>query len=53
MKSDPSGEFLTVTIAKIVGAARAYLKGGSPSCDKDGVTGEVLQRADVMVIRVP
>ncbi len=39
-------------IAKIVGARRAYLKGGSPSCDRKGVTGEVLKRNGIKVIRV-
>jgi len=34
------------------GAKRAYLKGGSPSCDREGVTGEVLTRGGVKVIRV-
>lgn len=34
-------------------ARGAYLKGGSPSCDKEGVTGEVLKRAGIRVIRVP
>lgn len=43
----------TRTIAEIVGAERAYLKGGSPSCDRDGVTGEVLRRAGIAVVRVP
>jgi len=43
----------TRTIAETVGAKRAYLKGGSPSCDRDGVTGEVLRRAGIKVIRVP
>ncbi|GAH07854.1 unnamed protein product, partial [marine sediment metagenome] len=43
----------TLEIAKIVGARRAYLKSGSPSCDKEAVTGEVLKRGGVKVIRVP
>ena len=43
----------TLTIAETVGAERAYLKGGSPSCDREGVTGEALQRAGITVIRVP
>ena len=34
------------------GASRAYLKGGSPTCDKEGVTGELLRRNGVQVIRV-
>jgi uncharacterized protein YbbK (DUF523 family) len=48
-----NGAYYTLEIAGIVGAVRAYLKGGSPSCDKDGVTGEVLKRAGITVIRVP
>ena len=43
----------TLEIACIVGARRAYLKAGSPSCDREGVTGEVLSRAGLRVIRVP
>ncbi len=43
----------TLTIAETVGAKRAYLKGGSPSCDREGVTGEVLRRASIRVVRVP
>jgi len=46
------GANITLEIARIVGASRAYLKGGSPSCDKDGITGEVLQRGGIKVIRV-
>ena len=48
-----NGAQYALEIARIVGAKRAYLKGGSPSCDKEGVTGEVLKRAGVKVIRVP
>jgi uncharacterized protein YbbK (DUF523 family) len=40
-------------IAEIVGARIAYMKGGSPSCDVQGVTGEILRRAGIKVIRVP
>ena len=47
------GARYTLEIARIVGARRAYLKGGSPSCDREGVTGEVLRRAGIKVIRVP
>jgi len=47
------GAKYTLEIAEIVGANRAYLKGGSPSCDREGVTGEVLKRAGIKVIRVP
>lgn len=39
-------------IAKIIGARRAYLKSGSPACDRYGVTGEALTRAGLKVIRV-
>ena len=48
-----TGAKYTLEIAKIVGAHRAYLKAGSPSCDREGVTGELLKRADIKVIRVP
>ena len=48
-----NGARYTLDIANIVGARRAYLKGGSPSCDRDGVTGETLKRNGVRVIRVP
>jgi uncharacterized protein YbbK (DUF523 family) len=48
-----NGARYTLEVAKIVGAHRGYLKGGSPSCDKYGVTGEILKRNDVKVIRVP
>jgi uncharacterized protein YbbK (DUF523 family) len=47
------GAKYTLEIARIVGARRAYLKGGSPSCDKEGVTGELLKRNDIKVVRVP
>ena len=46
------GARYSLEIAKIVGAKRAYLKGGSPSCDLHGVTGEVFTRGGVKVIRV-
>ncbi len=46
------GAEYTLEIAQIVGAHRAYLKSGSPSCDCDGVTGETLHRGGVRVIRV-
>jgi len=48
-----NGAKYTLEIAKIVSASRAYLKGGSPSCDKEGVTGELLKRNGIKVIRVP
>lgn len=47
------GAEYTLELAQIVGAQRAYLKGGSPSCDREGVTGELLKRAGIRVIRVP
>jgi len=47
------GARYTLEIAEVVGAKRAYLKGGSPSCDKEGVTGEVLRRGGLEVVRVP
>ena len=52
-RSHVNGAKYTLQIARIVGARRAYLKGGSPSCDRDGVTGEVLKRGGITVIRVP
>ncbi|UCD56758.1 MAG: DUF523 domain-containing protein [Candidatus Hydrogenedentota bacterium] len=48
-----AGAQYTLEIAQIVGARWAYLKGGSPSCDREGVTGEMLRRAGVEVVRVP
>ena len=48
-----NGAKYSLEIAKIVGAHQAYLKGGSPSCDKEGVTGEILKRGGVKVIRIP
>ena len=47
-----NGARYALEIAEIVGAKRAYLKGGSPSCDRHGVTGEVLTRGGVKVIRI-
>jgi len=41
------------SLAVIVGARRAFLKGGSPCCDLEGVTGELLRRAGMEVVRVP
>lgn len=48
-----NGAKYTLEIARIVGAKRAYLKGGSPSCDKEGVCGETLRRAGIFVASVP
>ena len=47
-----NGAHYTLEIAQVVGAARAYLKTGSPSCDKEGVTGELLRRAGIRVIGI-
>lgn len=47
-----NGAKYTLEIARIVGARKVYLKSGSPSCDRNGVTGELLKRAGVKVIRV-
>jgi uncharacterized protein YbbK (DUF523 family) len=47
------GARFALEIAEAVGANRAYLKGGSPSCDRDGVAGELLRRAGIVVVRVP
>ena len=47
-----NGSRYVLELAEIVGAKRAYLKGGSPSCDRDGVTGEVLHRGGLRVIRI-
>ncbi len=48
-----NGAKYTCELAEIVGARRAYLKAGSPSCDREGVAGEILNRAGITVIRVP
>lgn len=40
-----NGAKYILELAQIVGAKRAYLKSGSPSCDREGVTGEMLSRA--------
>lgn len=47
-----NGATYALEIAQIVGARRAYLKGGSPSCDRDGVAGETLRRHGIRVIRI-
>ena len=47
-----AGARYTLEIAELVGARRAYLLTGSPSCDREGVTGEMLRRAGIEVIRV-
>jgi len=48
-----NGAAYTLEIVQIVGIRKAYLKGGSPACDPQGVTGEYLRRAGIKVIRVP
>lgn len=48
-----NGAKYTLEIAEIVGARKAYLKSGSPACDVKGVTGELLTRASIRVIKVP
>ena len=47
-----NGSRYSLEIAETVGARRAYLKSGSPCCDRDGVTGELLRRAGIEVVRV-
>jgi uncharacterized protein YbbK (DUF523 family) len=47
-----NGARYALEIAEIIGARRAYLKAGSPSCDRQGVTGEMLARGGIKVIRV-
>jgi uncharacterized protein YbbK (DUF523 family) len=48
-----NGSRYTLEIAETIGARRAFLKAGSPSCDREGVTGELLRRAGIKVVRVP
>ena len=48
-----AGSEYVLEIARIIGARRAYLKGGSPCCDRDGITGEILRRGGIVVVRVP
>lgn len=48
-----NGAKYTLEIARTAGARRAYLKSGSPSCDAKGVTGELLERNGIKVVRVP
>ena len=48
-----SGSRYVLEIAEIAGARRAFLKSGSPCCDREGVTGELLRRAGIAVVRVP
>jgi uncharacterized protein YbbK (DUF523 family) len=47
-----NGARYSLEIAQIIGAKRAYLKGGSPSCDLHGVAGEILSRGGIKVIRM-
>jgi uncharacterized protein YbbK (DUF523 family) len=46
------GAEYVLEIARIVEARVAYLKSGSPSCDREGVAGEVLKRGGVKVVKV-
>lgn len=48
-----NGAKYTLEIARTARARRAYLKSDSPSCDAKGVTGELLQRNGIKVVRVP
>jgi len=48
-----NGSRYTLEIAEIIGVRRAFLKGGSPCCGREGVTGELLRRAGITVVRVP
>jgi uncharacterized protein YbbK (DUF523 family) len=47
-----AGAKYSLELAQIVGARKAYLKSGSPSCDRTGVTGEMLRRAGIEVTGV-
>jgi uncharacterized protein YbbK (DUF523 family) len=47
-----NGASYVLELVQIIGAKRAYLKSGSPSCDREGVTGELLSRAGIKVIRI-
>jgi uncharacterized protein YbbK (DUF523 family) len=48
-----AGSEYVLEIARIIGARRAYLKAGSPCCDRDGITDEILRRGGMEVVRVP
>lgn len=47
------GSEYALEMARIIGVRRAYLKGGSPACDREGITGEIFRRGGIRVIRVP
>ena len=47
------GSEYAVEMARIIGIKRAYLKSGSPCCDRAGITGELFKRNGIKVIRVP
>ena len=47
-----NGARYTLELARIVGAKKAYLKTGSPSCDREGVAGELLSRNGIKVVKV-
>ena len=48
-----NGSEYVLELAQIIGARHAYLKGGSPCCDREGITGEILRRGGIQVVRVP
>lgn len=48
-----AGSQYVLEIAHIIGARQAYLKTGSPCRDRDGITGEILRRGGVEVVKVP
>ncbi len=48
-----NGAKYALELARIIGIKRAYLKSGSPSCNKEGLAGEILTRAGIKVIRIP
>ena len=48
-----NGAKYVLEIARLIGAKRACLKAGSPSCDRHGVAGELLSRAGIKVVKVP
>jgi uncharacterized protein YbbK (DUF523 family) len=43
---------VALRIVKIEGARQAFLKSGSPSCDREGVTGELLKRNGIKVVHL-
>jgi len=47
-----NGAKYTLELARTIGAKRAYLKSRCDSCDHEGVTGEVLSRGGVTIVKV-